>query len=75
VSWRDRIIVDPAVLSGKPVVKGTGLAVELIIELLASGWTEDQMLDNDPGLTAEDVRACLAYARDLLAEERVFPSG
>jgi uncharacterized protein (DUF433 family) len=75
VSWRDRIIVDPAVLSGKPVVKGTGLAVELIIELLASGWTEDQMLDNYPGLTAEDVRACLAYARDLLAEERVFPSG
>jgi uncharacterized protein (DUF433 family) len=62
MNWRDRIIVDPAILLGKPVVKGTRLAVEFIIELLAQGWTEEEILDNYPGLTREDIQACLLYA-------------
>lgn len=66
---------DPAVLVGKPVVKGTRLAVEFIIGLLAAGWTHEQILDNYPGLTVEDIRACLAYAGELLQQERVFPLG
>jgi uncharacterized protein (DUF433 family) len=75
MDWRTRITADPAVLVGKPVVKGTRLAVEFIIGLLAAGWTHEQILDNYPGLTLEDIRACLAYAGELLQQERVFPLG
>jgi uncharacterized protein (DUF433 family) len=73
VDWRERITADPAILVGKPVVRGTRLAVEFVLELIAAGWTFDEMLANYPGLTLEDIRACVAYAKDVLAEERVFP--
>jgi uncharacterized protein (DUF433 family) len=73
MEWRDRITVDPAVLVGKPVVRGTRLAVEFVLELLANGWTQEQVLQNYPGLAVDDVRACLAYAKEVLQEERVFP--
>jgi len=69
----DRIVVDPAILTGKPVVRGTRLAVEFIVGLLAQGWTTEQVLDNYPGLTKEDVQACLEYAAEVLQSERVFP--
>jgi uncharacterized protein (DUF433 family) len=62
MTWQDRIVVDPAVLVGKPVVKGTRLAVEFIIDLLAQGWSETDILDSYPGLAREDIQACLAYA-------------
>ena len=75
MTWKDRIILDPAILVGKPVVKGTRLAVEFIIELLAQGWTEADVLKNYPGLTHEDVQACLAYASDVLKSEKVYPLG
>jgi uncharacterized protein (DUF433 family) len=58
------IVVNPEILVGKLVVKGTRLAVEFIIDLLAQGWTEAEILRNYPGLTREDVRACLVYAGD-----------
>jgi uncharacterized protein (DUF433 family) len=70
--WADRITVDPKVLVGKPVVKGTRLAVEFIVERLADGWTEQQLLDNYPGLTREDISACLHYATEILKSERVY---
>jgi len=73
INWQDRIIVDPLVLAGKPVVKGTRLSVDFIVGLLAQGWTEAQILDQYPGLTHEDVIACLAYAHQRLAEERIYP--
>lgn len=73
MDWRERITVDSEVLTGKPVVKGTRLAVEFIIELLAQGWSEAEILDNYPGLTSEDIRACLAYASAVLSAERVYP--
>jgi uncharacterized protein (DUF433 family) len=69
-----RITLDPAVLAGKPVVQGTRLSVEFIIGLMAEGWIEADILANYPGLTREDVTACLAYARDLLRSEKVYPS-
>lgn len=72
--WRERITVDPAILVGKPVVRGTRLAVEFILDLVAGGWSFDEVLANYPGLTVEDIRACVAYAKDVLAEERVFPA-
>lgn len=66
------IAVDDSVLSGKPVIQGTRLAVEFIIGLLAEGWTEADILRNCPGLTHEHILACLAYAKDRLTEEQVF---
>ena len=71
MNWQDRIEVSEDVLAGKPVVKGTRLAVEFVIQLLARGWTEEQIIENYPGLTVEDLRACLAYAHEVLAGERV----
>ena len=64
MDWRDRIEVNEDVLVGKPVVKGTRLAVEFLIELLARGWSGEKIRENYPGLTEEDLRACLAYAHD-----------
>jgi uncharacterized protein (DUF433 family) len=73
MTWQDRIILDPKVLTGKPVVKGTRLAVDFVVGLLAEGWTEPQILAEYPGLTAQDVRACLAYAKERLSAERIYP--
>jgi len=64
---------DPQILTGKPVVRGTRLAVEFIIDLLAQGWTEVDLVRNYPGLTAEDIRACLSYASEVLHAEKVYP--
>ena len=69
---QDRIVIDPEILVGKPVVKGTRLAVEFIIDLLAQGWTEAEILRNYPGLTREDIQACLAYAGMVLKTERIY---
>jgi uncharacterized protein (DUF433 family) len=60
-----RIVLDPAVLAGKPVIRGTRLSVEFVIGLLADGWSEDEILRNYPGLTRDDIAACLGYARDV----------
>jgi uncharacterized protein (DUF433 family) len=73
MDWRDRIIIDPKILAGKPVVKGTRLAVEFLVDLLAQGWSEADILRNYPGVTREDILACLAYAGELLHAEKVFP--
>jgi uncharacterized protein (DUF433 family) len=73
MSWQDRIVIDPEILVGKPVVKGTRLAVDFIIDLLAQGWTEMEILRNYPGLTQEDIRACLVYASTVLKAEKVYP--
>ena len=73
MDWRDRIVIDPVVLVGKPIVAGTRLAVEFVIELLAQGWTEPEILRNYPGLTHEDVQACLSYASAALRAEKVYP--
>ena len=69
----DRIIVDPKVLTGKPVVRGTRISVELVVELLAAGWSHEQILESYPRLCEEDIRACLSYASELLREEKVYP--
>ena len=71
--WRSRITVDPKVLAGKPVIKGTRIAVEFILELLANGWTMEEVLKNYPQLNREDVIAALKYAAEVLKEERVYP--
>jgi uncharacterized protein (DUF433 family) len=69
-----RITLAPDVLAGKPVIRGTRLSVEFVIGLMADGWTEPDILANYPGVTHDDIIACLAYARDTLSSEKVFPS-
>ena len=71
MDWRERIVVDPKVLVGKPVIKGTRIAVEFVIELLGRGWTTEEILREYDHLTAEDIRACLAYASEILKAEQV----
>ena len=66
MDWHDRISVDPKVLVGKPVIKGTRIAVEFLIEPMANGWTREQILKNYPHLTAEDIRAALRYATETV---------
>ncbi|HSO73476.1 MAG TPA: DUF433 domain-containing protein [Blastocatellia bacterium] len=73
MNWEERITIDPNILVGKPVIKGTRLAVEFVIELLAQGWTEQQVLENYPGIAEEDIHACLAYASAALRNEKVYP--
>jgi uncharacterized protein (DUF433 family) len=69
-----RISLAPDVLAGKPVIQGTRLSVEFVIGLMADGWSEADILANYPGVTRDDIIACLAYARDALSSEKVFPS-
>lgn len=59
MNWQERITVDPAILSGKPIIKGTRISVEFVIELLASEWSIDEILRNYPGISYADVMACL----------------
>lgn len=72
MKWQERIEVNEKVLVGKPVVKGTRIAVEFVVDLLARGWTAQRVLQEYDQLTAEDVQACLAYASDVLKSERVY---
>ncbi|MBV6394875.1 MAG: hypothetical protein HFACDABA_00445 [Anaerolineales bacterium] len=73
MDWQDRIIVDPKILVGKPVIKGTRLAVEFVVGLLAQNWSEGEILRNYPGVTREDIIACLQYAASLLKAEKIYP--
>jgi uncharacterized protein (DUF433 family) len=61
-------------LAAKPAIRGTWLSVEFVIGLMADGWSEADILENYPGIAHEDILACLAYARDTLSSEKVFPS-
>lgn len=69
----ERISADPEVLSGKPVIRGTRLAVELILELLAAGEPEESLIANYPGLTHDDILACLSWASYLAHEYKSLP--
>jgi uncharacterized protein (DUF433 family) len=68
-----RIVLDPNVMVGKPVIRGTRITVEFVIGLLAQGWTEQEVLTAYPHLTRDDILACLGYAQDLVSSERVYP--
>lgn len=72
-NWSDHIASDPQVLAGKPVVRGTRLAVDFILGLFASGWTQDRVLQNYPSLTPEALKAVFAYAADVLHEDVIIP--
>ena len=68
-----RIEINPSVMLGKPVIRGTRIPVELILRKLSEGATESDLLDAYPRLTREDIHAALAYAADVLAQGHVRP--
>lgn len=72
MDWKDRIAIDPTVLVGKPIIKGTRIAVEFVVDLLGRGWTAEEILEEYDHLTREDIQACLAYASEVLKSERVY---
>lgn len=67
-----RIVINPEIMRGKPVVKGTRLTVDLILRQLAQGITINDLLKNYPQITLPDVLACLEYAADTVEEENVY---
>jgi uncharacterized protein (DUF433 family) len=71
VNWQERIVVEPNILIGKPIISGTRLAVEFIIDLLAQGWSNEDIIENY--CMIEDIRACLSYANEALKAEKVYP--
>jgi len=72
MNWEERIVADPKVMVGKPVIKGTRMTVEFITDLLANGWTEKQIMEHYPHVTHEDILACLAFANELVRVEKIY---
>jgi uncharacterized protein (DUF433 family) len=72
MNWEVRITMNPNVLVGKPVIRGTRIAVEFVIDLLGRGWTVERILTEYDHLTQEDIQACLAYASEVLKSEHVY---
>jgi uncharacterized protein (DUF433 family) len=71
--YQNRIVVDPKIMVGKPIIKGTRITVELILRLLAQGQTIEEILKAYPHLKREDILAALEYATEIIAEEKIFP--
>ena len=73
LDWREYIHLDEKILAGKPVIKGTRISVELILELLSDGWTQEMILESYPNLKSDDIKAVFAYLRDCVRQETYFP--
>lgn len=71
--YQNRITIDPKVMVGKPIIKGTRIRVELILRLLAQGETIEEILEAYPHLKKEDIYAALEYATEIVEEEKTFP--
>jgi len=66
-----RITSDPAILRGKPIIRNMRISVELVLDLLSQGTTQDEIFKDYPSLEADDILACLAYAKSVLADEEI----
>lgn len=73
MTWQDYIVSDNQVLLGKPTIKGSRISVELVLELFSAGWTEKQILESYPTLTAESLRGVFAYLKECIQQELYFP--
>ena len=71
MNWRDHIHSDPGILGGKPVVKGTRISVELILEYMTDGATVADIIDGLPSVTEADIRAAIAFSNHLMSKEAV----
>jgi len=69
----ERIVLDPAVMTGKPVIKGTRLTVDFILNLFAHGATTQEILDEYQGLTPDDIRACFLFATKTMRDTGFVP--
>ena len=74
LQYQDRIIVDPEILVGKPVIKGTRIPVELVLERLEETTDTTLLFEDYPQLTDEDIKACLWYAKELVKGEQIYPT-
>ena len=72
MNWHEHIISDKDVLLGKPTIKGTRISVELILELLATGWTKKQILESYPQLKEQNMKEVFAYLKDCMQQELIF---
>lgn len=72
MKYKDRIEINPDILVGKPIIKGTRISVEFILELLANGWSMEEILKNYPQITKEDILAAIEYSLEILKEEKVY---
>ncbi len=70
----ERIIVDPKILAGKPIIRGTRISVEFVLELLSSGMEVDEILQEYPHLKKQDILAALNYATRMLRHEEIYPT-
>ena len=68
----ERIVIDQEILGGKPVIKGTRISVEFILELLANGWSYEEILRNYPQLEKEDILAAIRYSVEILRDEKIY---
>ncbi len=73
MKWQDHIVSDHQFLPGKPTIKGTRISVELILELFAAGWTEQQILESYTNVSSESLRAVFAYLKACIQQELYFP--
>ena len=74
-NYSDRIVRIPGVLGGKPVIKGTRIPVDLILERLTYDLDLKTLFEDYPDLAEEDIKACIAYAKELVEDEEAFPAG
>lgn len=72
MNWQDYIVIDKEILVGKPTIKGTRLSVEFVLGLLASGWSQEQLLENYPNLTKEALSAVFAFSSERMKEESFY---
>ncbi|HEV8082591.1 MAG TPA: DUF433 domain-containing protein [Chitinophagaceae bacterium] len=72
MNWQDYIVSDMQVLLGKPAIRGTRISVELILELFSNGWTEKQIIESYPSVSAESLRAVFAYLKECIQQELYF---
>jgi uncharacterized protein (DUF433 family) len=74
MSYKERIAVDPDIMVGKPIIKGTRITVEIILRRLSEGMTIDELLEAYPHLKREDIFAALSYSADVIAQEELIAS-
>lgn len=72
MDWRQYIHSDPEILVGKPIIKGTRLAVDFILDLFSAGWTQEQIIENYPTITKDALQAVFAFASECLRDEAVY---
>jgi len=71
-TWQERIVTDPKIMFGKPVIKGTRIPIELILEKLADGENIEHLLKAYPRITEEDIKACISYAHHSVKNDVVY---